>query len=118
RNAVDGGGGNGTDEVQRFPRRPVGPGGEVQPFVPGSSLAGVARSLHESIAGGCLRVFDGDFRPGYRDVVRPRTGHWYMARVERVNQDGRPTEVTVCPQTTWVPASLLAKKLGGWREVK
>lgn len=118
RDAVNGRGVDGTVKRSRFPRRRVGAEGDAeQPFIPGSTVAGVVRGLHENIAGGCLRVFDGRFRPGYRDVPKPRTGYWYMARVERVDADGRPTELTVCPQTTWVPASWLGEVLGGWQEV-
>ncbi|TDC19426.1 hypothetical protein E1265_23930 [Streptomyces sp. 8K308] len=108
--------GRGTEaEESRFPRRS---GRDDQPFVPGSGIAGVVRSLHEGIAGGCLRVFDGDFRPGYRDVAKSREGYWYMARVESVDGDGRPTALTICPQTTWAPAAWLAEVLGGWQAVR
>ncbi len=89
----------------RFPRRVDG-----VPFVPGSSLAGTFRSLHESVAGGCLRVFDGAYRPGYRDTATVRTGYWYLARVDEVDRDGRPTNVTICPETVWVPAKYLARQ--------
>lgn len=114
--------GENTEAVERlggrFPRRRVGTDGGEQPYIPGSAVAGVVRSLHESVVGGCLRVFDGGFRPGYRDVPKPRTGYWYMARVEQVDADGRPTDLTICPQTTWVPATWIGEALGGWRDVR
>lgn len=101
-------------EEGKFPRRPVPDTGERGvPFVPGSSVAGAVRSLHEALVGGCLRVFGADFRPGYRDVARDRPG-WRLARVEAVDRDGRPTQVTVCEgDTVWVPADSLARVLGG-----
>lgn len=43
----------------------TGEGGPVHLF--GSSFHGAIRSLHETIAGGCLRVLDEDFVPIHRD---------------------------------------------------
>jgi CRISPR-associated protein (TIGR03986 family) len=94
-------------EEETFPRRRDAEGRAV-PFVPGSSLAGAVRSLHETLAGGCLRVFDADFRPGYRDVARDRRG-WRLARVDAVDRNGRPTRLNVCDaEEVWAPAELLA----------
>ncbi|AOR31079.1 CRISPR-associated RAMP family protein [Streptomyces fodineus] len=97
-------------EEGTFPRRPGrGADGQGVPFIPGSSLAGAVRSLHETLAGGCLRVFDADFRPGYRDVARDRPG-WRLARVDAIDRDGRPTRLNVCDaDVVWVPARDLAQ---------
>ncbi|GAA3916466.1 hypothetical protein GCM10023084_79570 [Streptomyces lacrimifluminis] len=97
-----------------FPRRLL-PGFEGPvPYLPGSSLAGAVRSLHEAIAGGCLRVFDGDFRPGYRDQVHGRTPGWRLARVEEADEDGRPLRMRLCPQpAVWVESAALHGALGG-----
>ncbi|MEU6026959.1 TIGR03986 family CRISPR-associated RAMP protein [Streptomyces tauricus] len=97
-----------------FPRRLL-PGFEGPvPYLPGSSLAGAVRSLHETLAGGCLRVFDGDFRPGYRDQVHGRAPGWRLARVEEVDEDGRPLRMRLCPRpAVWVESAALHGALGG-----
>ncbi|WP_406322685.1 TIGR03986 family CRISPR-associated RAMP protein [Streptomyces sp. NBC_00519] len=97
-----------------FPRREL-PGLEGRvPYLPGSSLAGAVRSLHETLAGGCLRVFNGDFRPGYRDQVQPRPPGWRLARVDEVDEDGRPLRMQLCPQpAVWVESHALHQALGG-----
>jgi CRISPR-associated protein (TIGR03986 family) len=90
--------------VGRFPQR-VFPGhleGRVVPFVPGSSIAGAVRALHELITGGCLRVFNGDFRPGYRDQAKTVGGDWRLAKVTQVDGNGRPTRVRLCDDVVWV----------------
>lgn len=52
------------DECSRLPARPDG-----SRIIPGSALKGALRSLHETLTGSCLRVFDNDFVPVYRDTV-------------------------------------------------
>src|SRR5690606_6658313 len=42
-------------------------------LIPGASLQGALRNMHETITGGCLRVFNSDFVPGYRDSVTVNT---------------------------------------------
>ncbi|MFC8797286.1 RAMP superfamily CRISPR-associated protein [Promicromonospora sp. NPDC057138] len=94
--------------------------GGLVPYLPGSSLAGAVRSLHETITGGCLRVFNADFRPGYRDQVVRRRGRWRLARVSGVDVDGRPTRLNVCDRKTIRidhAALLAALKLGVGRPV-
>ncbi|MEV6229053.1 TIGR03986 family CRISPR-associated RAMP protein [Saccharopolyspora shandongensis] len=59
--------GFGTDEKPVLPRRADG-----RAFVPGSSVKGALRSLHETLTGSCLRVFDAKFFPTYRDTARNR----------------------------------------------
>ncbi|MEU3136984.1 TIGR03986 family CRISPR-associated RAMP protein [Streptomyces sp. NPDC006854] len=108
-----------ADAEGRFPRRTVaGFEGRV-PYLPGSSLAGAVRSLHETLAGGCLRVFDGDFRPGYRDQVRARPPGWRLARVDEVDEDGRPTRMQLCTRApVWVESAALHRALGGAKNLR
>ncbi|WP_033326359.1 TIGR03986 family type III CRISPR-associated RAMP protein [Streptomyces yerevanensis] len=102
------------DDDGVFPRRVVAGFEERVPYLPGSSLAGAVRSLHETLAGGCLRIFNGDFRPGYRDQVRSRPPAWRLARVDEVDEDGRPTRMQLCPQApVWVESAALHRALGG-----
>ncbi|GAA0565443.1 CRISPR-associated protein (TIGR03986 family) [Saccharopolyspora erythraea NRRL 2338] len=74
----------------RIPMRPDG-----TPFIPGSSLKGAVRSLHETLTGSCLRVFDTDFVPSYRESVLPRRQR-RMAVVTAPPKDGRPPEIRLC----------------------
>ncbi|MCI2416191.1 TIGR03986 family CRISPR-associated RAMP protein [Saccharopolyspora sp. K220] len=73
-----------------LPRRPDGTA-----FIPGSSLKGATRALHETLTGSCLRVLDEDFVPSYRDQVESG-GDRLLAVVEVPPQDGRPPEVRFC----------------------
>ncbi len=55
----------------------------------GSAIKGAVRSLHETLAGGCLRIVDQDFIPTYRDQARPLRGRWALLRVSTV-ENGAP----------------------------
>lgn len=77
-----------------LPHRP-GPGGEDQQIIPGSSLHGAIRALHETLTGSCLRVFDQDFSPVYRDIAAD-THLLRLALVEEVDDQGRPTRFQLC----------------------
>lgn len=96
-----------------FPRRRFPETGkETVPFIPGSSLAGVVRSRHELIAGGCLRVLDTDFRPGYRDVVEQSGGdNRTLAVVDSIEEDGKP-RLRGCSEVVWADAEGVAEVLG------
>ncbi|MGW8555848.1 hypothetical protein [Streptomyces tubercidicus] len=98
-----------------FPRRRLPGFEEPVPFLPGSSLAGTVRAVHETLAGGCLRVFDADFRPGYRDSVQAgQKQRWMLALVEAVDADGKPVRMRRCPQEpVWVESQALQAALGG-----
>jgi len=89
-----------------FPVRLLDDGQRV-PIVPGSSLKGALRSLHETMAGGCLRVVDQDFVPVYRDPARARDGSWTLAKVEAADSDGFPTDLRLCDEIVWVEATEL-----------
>ena len=69
---------------------PEGQSGTTVLRLPGSSVKGAVRSLHETLAGGCLRIFNEDFIPSYRDPATARPGDWTMALVEKHTQDGQP----------------------------
>lgn len=82
--------GFGSDTSPQLPTRPDG-----TPFIPGSSLKGAIRSLHETMTGSCLRVFDDEFVPRYRDPVE-----WSKDRVLAVvtvpPQGDEPPQVRLC----------------------
>ncbi|MGH4021617.1 MAG: TIGR03986 family type III CRISPR-associated RAMP protein [Pseudonocardiaceae bacterium] len=93
------------DGVAEAPRTSAG-----ELFIPGSSLHGAIRSLHETLTGSCLRVFDPDFVPVYRDVASGalRQG-WDLGVVDEVDHAGRPIRLTRCEETRWVPLTTLAR---------
>ncbi|KGI80402.1 hypothetical protein IL38_17025 [Actinopolyspora erythraea] len=75
-----------------LPRRPDG-----TPIIPGSSLKGALRSLHETLTGSCLRVFDEEFVPGYRDPASTeRSGKRHMAIVEQHHSEETPPVLRLC----------------------
>jgi hypothetical protein len=80
--------GKGTAE---YPYGPVVLDGKH--VLPGSQLAGAARSLHEALTDSCLRVIDLDYVPVHRDLAQPQApGRWRMALVERGGQCVRMCE--------------------------
>ncbi|WP_411129742.1 TIGR03986 family CRISPR-associated RAMP protein [Streptomyces sp. x-19] len=96
-----------------FPRRSISGFEGPVPYLPGSSLAGAVRSLHETLAGGCLRIFSDNFRPGYRDQVQKRPPGWRLARVDEVDENGRPLRMQLCSQPpVWVESAALHSALG------
>lgn len=101
--------GDGDDAVYRAPRR----NGTL--FIPGSSLHGAIRSLHETLTGSCMRVFDADFVPVYRDVASlGLRNEWRLGVVTEVDDGanfGHPTAIRECRETGWIPAHLLAGAL-------
>ncbi|MGH3942727.1 MAG: hypothetical protein ACRDTG_29720 [Pseudonocardiaceae bacterium] len=98
-----------VDDVATAPRTSTG-----GLFIPGSSLHGAIRSLHETLTGSCLRVFDPDFVPVYRDIatgeLRP---HWDLGVVDEVDHAGRPVKLIRCTETRWVPLTTLARAMPG-----
>lgn len=77
--------------------------------VPGSSIAGALRSLHEAMFNGCYRVVDLDFVPSYREPVSsdPELQLAVVAKAE----NGRPVELQLCDasSTTWVDSGDLLR---------
>lgn len=98
REAADG------SKVGDLPRR-RDPAGKV--MIPGSGLMGAVRSVHEALAGGCMRVLDLNWVPVHRHPANvDETKDLRLAVVTKVD-GGKATEVALCDQWHWVPASLL-----------
>ncbi|ACV77650.1 hypothetical protein [Nakamurella multipartita] len=82
--------------------------GAVQ--VPGASVKGAVRSLHEAMFRGCLRVVDEGFLPSYRQIAgsKPQPP-WRLGVVQRSTAAGKPIAIKLCEETVWVDGpSLLA----------
>lgn len=72
-------------------------GGTIR--IPGSSVKGAVRSVHEALFGGCLRQVDLDFSPTYRDLPKPKGMiGWRMAVVLRPGWDDGPLRVLLCAE--------------------
>lgn len=61
-------------------------------IIPGSTLAGSVRAMHEALTNSCLRVVDLDYTPVHRQVVSSQTRDLQMALVTSVS-DGLPDSV-------------------------
>jgi hypothetical protein len=81
------------------------PAGRV--VIPGSSLKGALRSLHETLMGGCLRVVDEEFVPVYRQPAVAKDQDWRLAVVATATRQGRATHVRVAEEMAWVPVGML-----------
>ena len=80
-------------------------------IIPGSSIKGAVRSLHETLAGGCLRVFDSEFVPVYRqgmDAAAKEDDGWMLAEVRLDEKSGQPL-VYPASETVWVESSQVLK---------
>lgn len=91
----------------------IRPDGSIR--LPGSSIKGAVRSLHEALFNGCLRIVDEEFVPGYREPAErgAEDRGWRLARVCE-DLDGQPTEFQLCKEETfWVDGSELAKHWTG-----
>jgi hypothetical protein len=92
---------------------PDGSSGAAVLRLPGTSVKGAVRAVHESLAGGCLRIFDADFIPSYRDHARVRDpAVWKLAVVEKATGDGQPLTVLLCDEVVWVSAGQLRRACG------
>lgn len=74
--------------------------------VSGTSLKGSLRSLHEAITGSCLRVFDEEFVPVYRQPAAVQPGR-QLAVVSEVDRLGRPSKVRLCGEAHWAPIAMV-----------
>lgn len=92
---------------------PDGASGTTVLRLPGSSVKGAARSAHEALAGGCLRIFDEEFVPSYRDAAVVRKDDWTLAVVSKATGDGQPLEVRLCDDVVWARVGQLRKATGG-----
>ena len=93
-------------EAGNLPRR------ADMPIIPGSSVHGALRSMHETLVGGCLRVFDTEFVPAYRDEATSKINRGFkLAVVEQVVTDGpdagRPEKLTLCSEFAFVKSEVL-----------
>ncbi len=79
--------------------------------IPGSSVAGAVRSVHEAMFNGCFRVIDHDFIPGYREPAEP-DDDLRLALVTKAD-NGEAREVRLCAETVWVNSRPLRHALPG-----
>ncbi|MFG1859043.1 TIGR03986 family CRISPR-associated RAMP protein [Actinomadura geliboluensis] len=80
--------------------------------IPGSTVKGAIRSLHETLMGGCLRVVDDTFVPVYRQPAVAKGEGWSLGRIRAATRTGRPLTVEVSDRTVWVPVKPLGPALG------
>ncbi|MEO5874829.1 MAG: TIGR03986 family CRISPR-associated RAMP protein [Streptosporangiaceae bacterium] len=78
-------------------------------IVPGSSVKGAVRSLHETLMGGCLRVLDEEFVPVYREPAVAKPEGWWLGVVRESTRQGRALKVDVTTKTVWIPAESVRK---------
>lgn len=94
----------------------IQPDGSIR--IPGSSIKGAVRSLHEALFNGCFRVVDEDYVPGYRDPAGnpPDEADWTLAVVLEANEEGRPTRFQLCDKDSefWVDSIALKR---AWNRV-
>ncbi len=80
--------------------------------IPGSSIKGTVRSVHEALFNGCLRVIDASFVPGYRAATHTHDG-WTLAVVvgDEGATSGVPHEFQLCnPESVaWMEATDLRR---------
>lgn len=93
--------GFGTPENPEVPSRPQAGRSGREHIIPGSALHGATRSLHETLTGSCLRIFDDDFVPGYRHTVNDRGIADLRMGVVSAVSDGRPVTVQLCDDPVW-----------------
>jgi hypothetical protein len=82
------------------------------PMIPGSGLLGAVRSIHEALAGGCLRVLNAGWVPVHRHPASTaETRDLRLAIVLDVDSGGRATSVSVCgeDEVIWVDQSILPR---------
>lgn len=83
--------------------------------VPGSSVKGAMRSLHEAIFFGCMSVVDKDYIPVYREAAikgqRTDRSDWTIGVVEKVDDKGRPLSIRRTEgETIWINAEGLLRE--------
>lgn len=79
--------------------------------IPGSTVKGAVRSVHEVLAGGCLRVFQADLLPVHREVQVDH-GKWMLAVVEDVDAvSGEVRSVLACEEVVWIESHHLLVRL-------
>ena len=76
------------------------------PLLPGSSIKGALRAVHEALAGGCLRVLDTEFVPVYRDTAHVLDSTWTLAVIAEAPH-GSPASFTLADEVVWTSADEL-----------
>jgi CRISPR-associated protein (TIGR03986 family) len=101
-------GGTGS-EAPDVPRRADG-----TPMVPGSGFLGAVRSVHEALAGGCMRVLDTDWVAVHRHPASTaETDALRLAMVLDVDGTGRARRAALCdPDVVWVDQTILPRDHG------
>ena len=82
--------------------------------VPGASVKGAMRSLHEAIFFGCMSVVDQDYIPVYREASvkgqRTDKSDWTIGVVEEVDDKGKPLSIRrTAGKTIWINAEGLLR---------
>lgn len=91
---------------------PLDPAGDVLE-VPGSSVKGAVRSVHEVLADGCLRVFDDESLPVHRESA-VQHAEWTLSVVSAVDETaGAVTAVEPCDAVVWIEAGQLHRAIAG-----
>lgn len=76
------------------PPRAIGGTGDEATIIPGSTLAGSIRSVHESLTNSCLRILDLDYVPVHRQFMsNGATSGLRLALVTGCDTEGLPKEV-------------------------
>lgn len=76
--------------------------------IPGSSIAGAVRSVHETMFRGCYRIVDLDYMPSYREAAK--TDDDLRLAVVVTSKDGKPTRVQLCEgEAVWVDSGDLLR---------
>jgi CRISPR/Cas system CSM-associated protein Csm3 (group 7 of RAMP superfamily) len=96
------------EKTPDVPRR-----GDGTPMVPGSGLLGAVRSVHEALAGGCLRVLDTDWVAVHRHPASTsETAGLRLAVVLDADGKGRASSVGLCDQVVWIDQEILPRDDG------
>lgn len=94
---------------------PLVKGGQMPPrsaddeavIIPGSSIAGALRSLHEAMNNSCMRIMDPGYRAVHREVITPQLSRRLRMAVVEHDTNGIPESVRLCDDVVWVPADRL-----------
>lgn len=102
-----------TTDVSQVPRLAARDGVRGMPIIPGSGLLGAVRSVHETLAGGCLRVLNADFLPVHRHPASTQeTNGLRLAVVSEADGSGMPLAVRLCEEWVRVPVAAVTGLAG------
>jgi CRISPR/Cas system CSM-associated protein Csm3 (group 7 of RAMP superfamily) len=94
---------DGGQKSPDVPRRANG-----TPMIPGSGLMGAVRSVHEALAGGCMRVLDTEWVPVHRHPAHiAQTRGLRLGVVLDVDGEGRPVSIGLCDDEVWLDHRIL-----------